>query len=229
MYQTKQFWDLMLGESWSDRLYNSFIADNAEIHKNMQDIGKLYKTDFQIIPARSKIFKPFRECPVDDVRVIFIADSPHYKNMCTGLALANPEGTSLKNSTSDLQAFRDAIERSFPGYGEYLPSDLRFIANQGVLFLYSSLTNGTASHHRYWTPFISNTLRVITENGGIAVITMGANAGALIKYIGQDCLLITTTNPVYFNKDSPLEINFKTIDSYLNRLYGRSINWVMPF
>lgn len=230
LFTKKQFWDLVLGVGWSDLLYDDIII-NRPVIEGLRVINDHFEDkSLTVYPKRSRIFKAFKECPSDKVKLVMVGPLPYSNKNATGLAFANPKGTPEHQYSNALQNIRDSLERAYPGYGEKLDPSLIHWANQGVLLLNYSLT--TTFPYNYnpgllWRTFMQLVIRRVTMQGGIAVVLIGESAKSLESCVEPFNTLYKLRNPdVVTMASDTWDIDFKHINSFLCHLYNKGIEWV---
>jgi uracil-DNA glycosylase len=135
-------WD----KSWNDLL-------KPEIRKEyFIDLERAVDLAYQkrhIFPSDINIFKAFKLCPLDKVKVVILGQDPyHQAGQAHGLAFSVPEGEkippSLKNIYKELAS---DTNKKVSGSGS-----LEHWAKQGVLLLNSTLTveEGQPGFHQGW-------------------------------------------------------------------------------
>lgn len=146
-----------------------------------------------VTPQFDDVFRAFRECPYDKLKVVMMGQDPYYqvyknKNnthyVADGLAFSGRY--DLFDPPASFVLMRDAIEREvYGGFAigyneEYAYPDLTRWANQGVLLINCALTTLaglTEQHFDIWAPFLRhvfNTLR--NDNSGLIFIFLGKHA-----------------------------------------------------
>ncbi len=130
---------------WSHVLY-PLLSDSA-LMKPIMDVVMKYK----VRPNRKDIFRAFRECRYNDLKVIIVGQDP-YPDAVTADGLA----FSAQYLTASLEIIQNELYRSYD-FRAYKVTDLTPWANQGVLLLNKALTcllNKPGSHQDLWQPFM---------------------------------------------------------------------------
>jgi len=182
----------------------------------------------RVTPNKSLVFKAFKECPYNDLRVIFLAQDPYpQKDIATGLAFGN-NNDFLSPS---LEIIKEAcINYTIPHSTIIFDNTLESWARQGVLLLNSALTceiNRPGSHSMIWRPFISKLLRNLSiNNPGLVYILFGEQAQTFEPYISKYNDIIKVKHPAYYARTNTKMPNiFTNIDKLLINKNGKSINW----
>jgi len=170
-------------EGWWQKLSPFFV--NGGFDNIARTLNAQKNTGLEVTPGFDKVFRAFKECPYDKLKVVMMGQDPYYqKGVADGLAF------SAKNHVFDPPAsfklMSNAIEREvYDGFAigyneEYAYADLTRWANQGVLLINCALTTivgKTQQHMDLWAPFMRhlfNTLR--NDNTGIIYILLGKDA-----------------------------------------------------
>ena len=196
-----------------------------------------------IFPDKFLIFKAFKSCPKENVKVIIIGQDPYpQKGYATGLAFANPRDTV--NISPSLSLIKDRIFKDFRGYNEgmvdlpmgdpyppYFDITLESWAKQGVLLLNSSLTveeNKPGSHSNLWYPFMKEFIsRFSLENPGTIYVLFGKEAKILKSFINKNNTILEYNHPTYYlrtNKEFDCN-TFTKVNEILFKTNKIKINW----
>jgi uracil-DNA glycosylase len=165
--------------SWGESL-KPFIESAAcdRIYATLKTEAKRGKT---ICPVSAETYRAFYETPMSDLRVIFLMQDP-YPWEKFGTLVADGIAMSCshhKTAQPSLDKFYEAIEEDvYDGLTlKRFPSlDLKYLCNQGVMMLNSSLTcelNKTNSHFELWKPFTTFLFEeVLTQFKGKLIIVL---------------------------------------------------------
>jgi uracil-DNA glycosylase len=145
--------------SWGESL-QPFIESSTcdKIYEFLKGEAKRGK---KICPVSSETYRAFYETPKSDLRVIFVMQDPYPWEkwgtiVADGIALSC---SHHKAPQASLEKFYEGIEDDlYNGLTlQHFPSlDLKYLCNQGVMMLNSSLTcelNKSNSHFEVWKPF----------------------------------------------------------------------------
>lgn len=167
----------------SDEMKKIAVAIKAEV-----DAGN------QVYPMFDDIFRPFYECPWENLHTVFLAVNPYFKGQSDGLLFScRPKSNKPGAVTSFpavLNKIQDAIEEDYAD-GLFLQRnpDLSKIAIQGVLLLPIDLTtikDKPTAHINLWKPFIECVLKTIgAQNVGVVHVMFGPHAKALDKFVNK--------------------------------------------
>lgn len=224
----KQFWVENLGKGWTMELKDTLKSKYA--NKLMSFISTEYALN-EIKPAKADVFKAFKLCPWDSLKIVILGSEPFTSTMPNGLAFGDKYLAQFYSPTTS--KIFDCIEREYYPEGFYLDFDfsLEPWAKQGVLLLNRSLTArviGEEAHKKPWGKFISAVLNSIVEHKhGIIFILWGKEAQLLEPHLGKNNYVLKFNDPkefVYPAKDWHCP-NFKEVDKLLVDLYGETIKW----
>jgi uracil-DNA glycosylase len=169
----------LFGRDWFIRLKETLNSPEFEA------LGKFLSSErvkYTIYPEKENVFKAFRECPFDSVRIIILGQDPYVTDgMATGLAFANPND-KLVPQPSLRQIFAEITNDVYKGFDfDNIPSlNLLQWAHQGVLLLNTSLTvrkNESNSHSKQWEFFTKAVVKALNDgNTGLVWMLWGNNA-----------------------------------------------------
>lgn len=175
--------------SWALKM-KPFIESKEfdEIYRELKNEAKSGKI---ICPASYDTFRAFSECPMEELKCVMMLMDP-YPWMKGSVMVADGIPMSCSNTgilQPSLEIFYDGIEEDlYNGLNLNINRnpDLRYLCNQGVLMLNSSMTtelNNVGAHKGLWTPFHEYLFEnVLDTHTGIPVIFMGRQARDL-KYL----------------------------------------------
>lgn len=191
----------------------------------------LSKINTEICPERNKVFRAFKECSYNKVKVILTAQDPYpQKGIANGLAFGN-DNEPLSPS---LEVIKEAcIDYTIPHYGLKFDNTLESWAKQGVLLLNSALTceiNKPGSHTMIWRPFISKFLYNLSiSTPGLVYVLLGSQADSFRPYIMSNDI-IRCAHPSYYARTKQKMPNiFKEINNILLNKTCEPIEWFTEF
>lgn len=209
---------------------------------NLQEADRiikiLHKSKSPICPSLNNVFKAFRLCSLNNLRVVIIGYDPYnnYRNgkpVATGLAFANSSDTSEKNYSPSLEVLMESIINfSVPHNRIIFDPSLESWEEQGVLLLNTALSckvNETGSHMLLWRPFITEFLTTLSMySTGLVYVLMGNDAQSLEPYINsKNNHIIRCKHPSYYartHEKMPANI-WNEINNILIGLNGYGIEW----
>ena len=169
--------------SWSK------VVDLKEADKVMRKLSGMKN----VCPQIKDIFKAFRLCPLDSLRVVIIGQDCYpdlYKGKprATGIAFANAPDVPEKDYSPSLSVLKESvIDYTVPHESVKFDQSLEKWEEQGVLLLNTALScevGKIGSHLLLWRPFIKSLLTNLSAyHTGIVYVLMGNAAQSL-----EDCI-----------------------------------------
>lgn len=189
----------------------------------MGDMGK------KIYPSSANMFRCFKECPLDKLKVVFVGQDPYYQpNVADGLAFSCSKTLKLQPS---LKLIYDEIDRTvyFPTPVERDP-DLKYLAEQGVVLLNSALSVEAYkpdSHTDLWAPFIQYLIPAILRHfpDTIFVFVGGRAKGFMSLCKGRKMGVIHPAAAAHRGGRWDCEDIFNRINQELKSLGKDQITW----
>ena len=217
----------ILPNQWQEVLQSEI--EKPYFSELMDFVDNAYQTK-TIYPPKEQIFNAFKECALDNVKVVILGQDPyHDEGQANGLCFSVNNGIKLPPSLVNI--FKE-IERN---YGVVIPTngDLSRWASQGVLLLNASLTveaHQAGSHQgKGWETFTDAVIKYIAEEkDGVVFILWGAYAQKKAAFIDeQKHLILKSAHP------SPLSVyrgfignqHFILTNDYLKSQGKEEINW----
>ena len=213
----------------------SKVVDLTEADKI---IRKLSASKTVICPQLKDIFKAFRLCPLNSLRVVLLGLDPYNnikggKPVATGIAFANTSDTQEKDYSPSLEVLRESvINYTVPHRTVNFDPSLEKWEEQGVLLLNSALScevGRVGSHTLLWRPFIKSLLINLSKyHTGIVYVLMGTVAQSFEPYINKQFNhVIRIRHPSWYARQRqrmPSDI-WEEINSILIGLNGSGIEW----
>lgn len=210
------------------------VIDQKVLYNTILEINKLYASYRAMTPKYQDIFKAFNICPLERLRVVILGYDPYpQKDVATGIAFGNKRETEILSPS--LEILKEAlINPELPHYDSpKFDITLESWARQGVLLLNSALTTEvgkTGSHTNLWRPFISTTLRNLSNyTTGIVYVLLGQQAQSFEPYIDKRFQnVIKEKHPAYYvrtEKLMPVDL-FVGINKLLYEKNGEKIKWI---
>lgn len=224
----KQYWINQLGEGWA-MILKPLLKD-PYMQKLIDFVSVKYAMD-TVYPENSKeIFKAFKLCPWENLRVVVIGTEPHPH---TGLGPLAFSDTSTISQNPAAVEIRNRIEK----VNGHLNLDFDFTfeswAQQGILMLNRSLTcpkGDPKGHKKQWKKFFGSILyQIVAEKPGTIFILWGKEA--------QQYSEVLSHNQHVFSWEHPMKAslerrdwecpNFDQVNNLITHLYGREniIKW----
>lgn len=192
----------------------------------------------KILPSSENVFRAFKECSIDDVRLILVGACP-YHSMKDNIIIADGLCLSCGNTNypqPSLDYFLSSIEKELYD-GLCIPCnrkfDLSYLSQkEGVLLLNAGLTvehMKPMSHNLLWESFMKYLFQNVFDTLGVPIVLMGNDAQKLEKYISPFSTILRVSHPAsaaYKNEDYwDSKGIFKEINKILEYKHGRGINW----
>lgn len=183
--------------------------------------------DINMRPAnKADIFKPFRECSLDDCNVIFVTEFPTTTNKGSGLGIGNCLGLTPYSVTKEFAQFQLMIEENLYDSRPLLDFDITLeeAADNGVLFLNTALTctaENNRAHVKHWEKFIAETITNFDElmmHKAFVFIGEAAKFAPLVNekynkvFIEKNSIDFCVQNGEYWNTKIFKELNDFLID-----------------
>lgn len=226
-------------EKQSRSFYNYFgnwtrVIDVKTLYDTIAQVNKLYASRQAMTPEYKNIFKAFNLCPLEKLKVVILGYDPYpQKGVATGIAFGNKPETKVLSPS--LEVLKEAlISPELPHYDNpRFDVTLESWARQGVLLLNAALTTEvgrTGSHTNLWRPFISTTLRNLSNyTTGIIYVLLGQQAQSFEPYIDRRFQnIIKERHPAYYVRSAklmPVDL-FVGINKLLYEKNGEKIKWI---
>lgn len=189
-----------------------------------------------LCPTLPNVFKAFKLCPYNKLRVICIGQDPYNDKFmgntrATGILFGNSKIIPEDELSPSLQVIKESvINFEIPHNIITFDNSLESWAKQGILLINSALTcklNEASSHSNEWRPFISKLLKNLSDkNSGLIYILFGRQAQSLKPYIDESLNdIIEIEHPAYFARTKrimPYSV-FKQMNIILYNKYGETI------
>ena len=154
-------------------------------------LKKLSSSDVPVCPPLKDVFKAFRLCPLDSLRVCVIGMDPYpQKGVATGIAFGNSKDTPIESYSPSLGIIRESVIDFTRQHGiTIFDPSLEKWEEQGVLLLNSALTcqlGRVGSHTLLWWPFMKSLLTNLScYHTGVVYVLMGNQAQNLEPFINS--------------------------------------------
>jgi len=219
--------DIQIEPSWKKILSEEF--SKPYFLKLSKTIKSAYLNK-SVFPASQNIFKAFKLCPFDSIKVVILGQDPyHGPGQAQGLCFSVPNETSIPPSLKNIyKEIQTDIGTPIPKSG-----NIERWAKQGVLLLNATLTveNGQAGSHQKlgWEIFTDATIKKISDKKEHVVFLLwGKYAQAKSSLIDEKKhLVLKAPHP------SPLSAHtgffgcrhFSKTNQYLKENYLKEIEW----
>jgi len=228
MIQSKKYWVEKLGEGWT-RILKDVLRDPYMVKLN--DFLNVQYGMQKIHPLREDVFKAFKLCPWEDLKVVILGSDPAWDVSPNGLAFATKDITTYPGI--GLTEIRSSVESTYNCLSLDFDFTLESWAKQGVLMLNTALTAPEfkgGEHKKPWNKFIINVIKGINDyKPGTVFIIWGDDNNHLIPMIGPNNDILKDEHPVSVGKQYKTwnTTTFKECDELLIQKYGRdsTIRW----
>ena len=143
-------------------------------------LPSLSTTEFY--PEAENIFRAYKECQYDDVKVVLLGQDPYHDGSATGICFDNLN-TQKKKSPSLSNLVQELISDigSEELMSNYLVKDtkegtLDYLPSQGVLMINTALTvepGKPGSHAELWAPFTNEVITELNKKDKVVWILLG--------------------------------------------------------
>jgi len=227
----------MMGEDWYNYI-NPLLEDN-HVKLLSKELHKLYRTT-KVVPEPHNIFRAFKECTLEDLKVVIIGQDPYPNKHANGIAFSTNENYNTPSLDKIFQALNEDIQ-----FGHFLDEDasrdLMYLCKQGVLFLNSRLTveEGKPKSHSHlgWEILISQIIsKLVNDKNNLCFLALGNDALNVLQEssnyfnvgVKENHLFIKAEHPAaasYNNRDWKHNNCFSQINNYLDDYNLNMINW----
>lgn len=213
------------------------VIDKKELLTILSKLEVEYKRK-PICPMQGDVFKAFKLCPYDDLKVVMLGQDPYpQKGVATGLLFGNKKEVDEENLSPSLQIVKEAaINLEIPHKSIIFDQTLESWAEQGILMINTALTvemNRVGSHVMLWRPFVANLLKKLSEyETGIIYVLFGKQAQTFKPYINKQFNIILEENhPAYFARTETRvpSIVFEQVSKLTKDKYGIPITWYTEY
>ena len=186
------------GEGWYDLLEDILVSEK------FKDIGFFLKNNKkEYYPERSKIFRAFELCPLENLKVVILGQDPYHDGSATGLAFSNED--EYKHISPSLRnIFKEVEEDVYEGFKLEQDSNLDRWAKQGVLLLNTALTvekGKPGSHAKIWDEFTKAVLKRISDTvPAVVYMLWGNHAKGYLDCISRETnFILVSAHPSPFS------------------------------
>lgn len=177
-------WDKEIGD-WFDPLYSLLESDYVD--DLVSFINEKYKENKFVYPKRSRLFKAFESCKYSELKVVMISSSPAMTERSSGIGFGIITNNEEDPLPAALENLKIVIKENLYKNSEnvYFDTSLQEVAEQGVLFLNTSMTREVNdNHHVIWRNFIRQVIKTISKgNKDIVFVFLDGENERFEKYI----------------------------------------------
>lgn len=172
----KRTWSDIVGEEWMAKPTFNWLFTNREtdtpaigfVLNRLKRLKKNKKDNQPIIyPKPTDVFRAFRDCPPDKVKVVIIGQDPYHDGSATGLAFGNRKGAKISPSLRFIMEASGTKDQTLESW-----------VKQGVLLINTTLTvekGKPNSHKSVWKPFSINMISSIARTCPDAIFLLWGN------------------------------------------------------
>lgn len=209
------------------------VIDPKLLRSTMSKLDVEYSKNI-IFPSRGKVFKAFRLCPYEDLKVVMLSQDPYPQpNVATGLLFANNKEVSERDLSPSLKIIKEAaINFEVPHNSIIFDQTLESWAKQGILLINTALTveeNKIGSHVSIWEPFMRALISNLSKRKtGIVYVLFGKQAENYRYLIDSRYnYIIREYHPAYYARmgsKMPSRV-FEEIRKIVEQVYKVNIKW----
>lgn len=220
----------LIPSGWA-RVLRSFMY-SSDFKNILQTLAQESSLDRRFTPPLRDVFRAFKECPYEELRVVIVGQSPYPAiNIADGIAFSCSKTMKLQPS---LKFMLSEVNRTVYN-GEPISNspDLTRWANQGILMLNTALTtqiNKVDMHYNIWKPLLNYLFDFLSNyNNGLVYIYMGKEASTWADSVNDNCYKLFCAHPAsaVYNKFRSWDSKdvFPTAQKIVQENYNYSINW----
>jgi uracil-DNA glycosylase len=226
--KSRQYWEERLGKSWTEILKPLLKSDYIEELTNRLNIDYALNDMYPI--NQSDIFRAFKLCDFDKLKIVIIGTEPGVYTGIGPLAFSdispiytNPSATKIRECVSDYNK----------DLGLNFDTTFEEWANQGILMLNRSLTSkkdNSKSYRDDWKKFFGSVLYVIEKyKPGTIFLLWGKEANKYAELLSTNHHVFSWEHPMkaYLKRKDWKCPNFEQVNILLESLYGEKakISW----
>jgi uracil-DNA glycosylase len=224
--------ELLKSSGWHNILKGFLLSEDFD--KIIFALKDEVDNDRRFTPPLKQVFRSFQECPVDDLKVVFIGQDPYPQlNVADGISFSC--GNTMKKEAS-LRYIHNAIAKTVYNdkiQAKDLSADLTPWANQGILMLNTSLTTEIGKigkHFSIWEPFTNYMLDMINSmDKSVIFVFLGKKAQEYEELISDKHVKLYASHPASaaYQKQQEWDCNdiFNKINAKLIENNQKIITW----
>lgn len=209
-----------------------FIQSRGEF--NYLDL--LLKADKHFFPERKNIFRTFRLCKPENVKVVIFGPGPDHipdeAGICAADGLAFSINKKYGKEDKGIKNIFMELKKSIPNFKIPKTTDLSPWVKQGVLLLNKALTTRVGSkesHTKEWNGFMSRTIGHLKNiNPECIFVFWGGSSSGLTEHIGENTNfpILKAPHPrAYQNSKFAGCDHFVLINQLLQQQGKKTIDW----
>jgi uracil-DNA glycosylase len=220
----------LVPSGWA-RVLRTFIY-SSDFKNIIQSLANESLLDRRFTPPLRDIFRAFKECPYDDLKVVIVGQDPYPTiNVADGIAFSCSKTMRLQPS---LKFMLDEVNRTvYNGDSVSNNPDLTRWSRQGILMLNTALTTEIGKigkHYDIWKPMLNYLFDYLSNyNNGLVYIYMGKEASTWADSLNDNCYKLFCAHPAsaIYNKFRSWDSKdvFPTAQKIVQENYNYSIIW----
>lgn len=209
------------------------VLDKQELIRINGFLKTVYSSKHPVCPRITDVYRAFRLCSYEDLRVVFIGQDPYPQlGVATGVLFGNKPDTPEDKLSPSLQKVKDClVSNIYPQESVIFDITLESWAKQGILMLNSALTvlcGLPNSHNMKWRPLISKLLKNLSmKRTAVIYVLFGSEARTFAPYINnKNNYVIKCRHPAYYCRiGKPMPNVFSEINNLIHKLNGDYIEF----
>lgn len=179
---------------WADKLKLFLLSD--DFYNILETLAKESAEGKKFTPTIKNLFRAFRECPYNELKLVIIGQDPYPKEgAADGIAFSCKHTQHPSQVQASLRQIYSGFDSEFIEHKHTY--DLAKWANQGILLINKAFTttiNTTRVHMELWEPFIRYLFEILNEDKGLTFLFLGKDAKQCIEYLDADSHHIYTAS-----------------------------------
>ena len=186
----------LVPSGWA-RVLRTFIY-SSDFKNIIQSLANESLLDRRFTPPLRDVFRAFKECPYDDLKVVIVGQDPYPTiNVADGIAFSCSKTMRLQPS---LKFMLDEVNRTvYNGDCVSNNPDLTRWSRQGILMLNTALTTEIGKigkHYDIWKPMLNYLFDYLSNyNNGLVYIYMGKEARTWADNVNDNCFKLFCSHP----------------------------------
>lgn len=220
--------NLLLAQGFEDGWINALSQNlDAETFQSILLKVENERKNTTVFPAEEDMFKIFKECPFNSIKVVIIGQDPYHNGNANGVAFACKEFMSPSLRT----IFNTMIKSGFCSEPVKNRPSLRYLIEQGV-FLYNTILTvkeGEPLSHQHlgWSSFTQAVIKTLNTKEKLVWLLWGKYAKDFQKYINPQHISLQAEHPAAAarNQVDWKCTHFIAANDYLKSKNLTPINW----
>ena len=222
------------GDSWYETLGDYLKSPEfLSIGKKVTEARK----NTTVYPDSDKVFRIFKELPIDKVKVILIGLDPFPNSSACGHSFCNCEALKLSPSLKYIiqeinEEYPETTDRFVLPGGGMNTWDLSYLIRQGVFLYNAALTvekSKPESHLNIWQPFTKKVIETLNKQEFLIYLLLGKRAQEYEKIINPNHIVVKAVHPSAHNYNPNAGFigsgAFRQVNYHLNKYGKEEICW----